>query len=224
MVAESYTNHLLTDELSYSLSRKYPFGRAFKWWVLGAFTCLMTFFTVFNLAVNGFDKDFKYTTDPNTTVATTHWYNNLVFTWGSSSLTPACQNLQIPVGYRSITTNLGFQYTVSRILFSPAPKDYEPRASVSYHNKTLEKCEIIRISIRVKKSDMASPDPDQKTFARQRWMESHASATAQCKIFNADGRYTLDLLVDYVPQIYEHSFIASDDLRTNVALWWGARL
>jgi hypothetical protein len=78
MVAESYTNHLLTDELSYSLSRRYPFGRAFKWWVLGAFTCLMTFFTVFNLAVNGFDKDFKYTTDPNTTVVTTHWYNNSI--------------------------------------------------------------------------------------------------------------------------------------------------
>lgn len=137
MATKSFTNHLITDELSYNLSRKYPFGRAFKWWVLGVFTFLMALLTVFNLAVNGFDKDFKYTTDPNTTVTNTHWYNSLVFTWGSNSLTPTCQSLQIPVGYRFITTNLGFQYAISRILVSGA-KSKQQRASVSYHNNTLE--------------------------------------------------------------------------------------
>lgn len=223
MATKSFTNHLITDELSYNLSRKYPFGRAFKWWVLGVFTFLMALLTVFNLAVNGFDKDFKYTTDPNTTVTNTHWYNSFVFTWGSNSLTPTCQSLQIPVGYRFITTNLGFQYAISRILVLGA-KSKQQRASVSYHNNTLENCEIVKISIRLKKSDASPPKQNQKNFARWSWMESRAFATAQCQITNGDGRFTLEFLVEYTPQIHDNSFIASDDLESHAALWWGARL
>jgi len=55
-------------------------------------------------------------------------------------------------------------------------------------------------------------------------MESHASATAQCQITNGDGGFTLEFLVEYTPQIHDHSFIASDDLESHAALWWGARL
>ena len=183
----------------------------------------MALLTVFNLAVNGFDKDFKYTTDPNTTVTNTHWYNSLVFTWGSNSLTPTCQSLQLSVGHRFITTNLGFQYAISRILVSGA-KPEQQRASVSYHNNTLENCEIFRISIRLKKSDASPPDPKQTNFSRWRWMESRASATAQCQITNGDGRFILEFLVEYTPQIHDNSFIASDNLQSQAALWWGARL
>jgi hypothetical protein len=108
MATKPFTNHLITDELSYNLSRKYPFGLAFKWWVLGVFAFFMALLTVFNIAVNGFDKDFRYNTDPNTTVSETHWYNSLVFTWGSKSLAPTCQSVQIPVGYRFIKATKSF--------------------------------------------------------------------------------------------------------------------
>ncbi|ORY19033.1 hypothetical protein BCR34DRAFT_582590 [Clohesyomyces aquaticus] len=184
----------------------------------------MALLTVFNLAVNGFDKEFTYRTDPNTTVKETHWYNNPVFAWGSDSLTPTCQNLQIPIGYQFITTNLGFQYTVSKIFFVSAANRTEERSSMSYHNNTLDKCDVIAIRVRMKKSDWAAPEKKQDSFARFRWMESDASATARCEMANRDGRFILEFRAEYTPQIYQHRFIASDDIKLHAPLWWGARL
>lgn len=223
MATKSFTNHLITDELSYNLSRRYPFSRAFKWWVTGAFTLLLALFTIFNLAVNGFDKNFEYTINPNTTAHKHHWYNNPVFTWGSNSLDPTCQSFQIPVGHRFITTNLGLQYTVSRI-FIPGKTPPQQRASVSYHNNILEKCDVTRISIELKKSDASIPRRNQTRFRRYSWMESGASAFAQCIIRNSEGSFTLEFEVKYAPVIYSHAFIARDNLESYPALWWGARL
>lgn len=68
------------------------------------------FLTVVNVAVDGFDKDFQYITDPNSTVRTRYCYNRQISRGASTS-----QKLQTPVGYQFITTNVGFTHIKSKI-------------------------------------------------------------------------------------------------------------
>ncbi|KAF2182930.1 hypothetical protein K469DRAFT_690384 [Zopfia rhizophila CBS 207.26] len=52
----SFVRRLVEDELSYNLSRKYPYSKWFKLYVLLGSVVVLSSFTLFNLATNGFDK------------------------------------------------------------------------------------------------------------------------------------------------------------------------
>jgi hypothetical protein len=52
------------DSLSYNVSREYEIRTAWKWCYLGFALLLLAGLTVFNLAVNGWDKQPVYTNDP----------------------------------------------------------------------------------------------------------------------------------------------------------------
>lgn len=217
-----FVRHLVEDELSYNLSRPYGLGKWFKLWVFIGSILVFGFLTIFNLATNGFDKQLRYTTDPNSTEAETRWYNSKIFTWGYDSLDPKCQNTEIPVGHEFITTNLGLRYTVRRILYFPPGSDVEQeRSSVSYHNNTLTNCDVNIINIYLKKAEMAKLDEEYRWWS---WMDSSADAVARCDITNDDGFFTLEFLVKYDTTDEYYGYIAVNNATSHASFWWGSRL
>ncbi|KAI9774453.1 MAG: hypothetical protein M1839_001736 [Geoglossum umbratile] len=218
----SFIRHLVADELSYNLSRKYPFRSGFKSWVFLVSIIILALFTVFNVATNGYDKQPKYTTDPNTTESERHWYHNPFFTWGDDKLDPKCQHTEIPVGHEFMTTNLGLRYTVRRILhFEPGSSVGQQRSSISYHNNALTNCEINSVSVYLRKADLSKPKDNNLWWS---WMDSSADAVARCDILKDDGFFTLEFLVKYATLVEDYSYIAVDDATTHASFWWGARL
>jgi hypothetical protein len=220
----SFARHLIEDELSYSLSRPYGLGRGFKGWVLLGSIVLFGILTVFNLATNGFDKQLRYTTDPNSTEANREWYNTPFFTWGDDSLEPKCQNTEIPVGHEFITTNLGLRYTVRSILYFPPGSDNgEERPSISYHNNTLTHCHVNTINISLKKAALTKPE-NLKKYQWWSWLDSSAEAVARCDIINDDGLFTLEFLAKYYTADEYYGYVAVTNATTHASLWWGTRL
>lgn len=212
-----FIGHLVEDELSYSITRSYPYGRKFKIWVFIASILVLGSLTVLNLAANGFDKQLSYTSDPNTTVAQLHWYNHKIFTWGDDTLEPKCQNVDIPIGHEFLTTNLGLRYTVQKI----EAQDGQPRASVSYHNNTLTDCEINNVGISLKKTDFAKPSRE------YRWhplIPSTADAVAHCNISTDEGPFRLEFKTEYITYVESFKFMAMNDPTSHATFWWGARL
>lgn len=212
-----FIGHLVEDELSYSITRSYPYSGRVKIWIFIASTLVLVGLTVLNLATNGFDKQLMYTSDPNTTVTQLHWYNNKIFTWGDDTLEPKCENVDIPIGHEFITTNLGLRYRVQKI---DAP-DGQPRASVSYHNNTLTDCEINDVGISLQKSGFAKPS---REYRWSPWIASTADATAYCNISTDEGSFRLEFKTEYITSIESFKFIAIDDPKDHATLWWGARL
>ncbi|KAI9859123.1 MAG: hypothetical protein M1813_007079 [Trichoglossum hirsutum] len=217
-----FGRYLVEDELSYNLSRKYPFGKLFKALVFAGAILILIPLTVFNIATNGYDNQPKYTTDPNTTESERKWYNKPIFTWGDDRLNPKCQHIGISVGHEFMTTNLGLRYTVRRILhFAPGSPIAQQQSTVSYHNNTLTNCEVNEVNIRLKKADLSKP---QKNNLWWSWMDSSADAVARCDITNDEGFFTLEFLVEYATLFSDYSYVAVDDAINYASFWWGARL
>ncbi|KAJ4286157.1 hypothetical protein N0V90_013506 [Kalmusia sp. IMI 367209] len=212
-----FIGHLVEDELSYSITRPYNYGRNFKIWVFTISILVLVGLTVLNLATNGFDKQVLYTSDPNTTVSQLHWYNHKIFTWGDDTLEPKCQNVDIPIGHEFLTTNLGLRYTVQKI----EAQDGQPRASVSYHNNTLTDCEMDNVGISLINSGFAKPS---KEYRWQPWIPSTADAVARCNISTDEGPFRLEFKTQYITYVESNEFIAKDDPAGHATFWWGARL
>ncbi|KAH0542166.1 hypothetical protein FGG08_003387 [Glutinoglossum americanum] len=213
---------LADDALSYNISKKGTSNKWIKSCIFPASVLILIFFTVLNLATNGYDLQPKYITDPNTTESERHWYHNRLFTWGDDKLEPKCQHTNIPVGYEFMTTNLGLRYTVRRILHFPSGSPIgQQRSSISYHNNLLTNCEINVIGVYLKKADISKPNKNNLWWS---WMDSSADAVARCDIINDDGFFTLEFLVKYATMVEDYSYIAVDDATTHASFWWGTRL
>jgi len=205
------------DELAYSITRSYPYGRNFKTWVFTGSLIVLGGLTVLNLATNGFDKQPMYTSDPNTTVSHLHWYNHRIFTWGDDTLKPSCQHADIPIGHEFFTTNFGLRYTVRKI----EAQDGQPRASVSYHNNTLTNCEINDVGLSLINAGFAKPS---REYHWSPWITSTADAVAYCNITTDEGPFRLEFKTNYITYVDSFQFIARDDPEGHATLWWGARL
>lgn len=209
------------DSLSYNVSREYEIRTAWKWFYFGFALLLLAGLTMFNLAVNGWDKQPVYTNDPNGTEAERNWYQNRVFTWGTDNLMPECQHTEITVGYRFMTTNLGLQYTVNAISLRPYGSDsIQQISTVSYLNNTLENCQIDSINIVLRKDDNA----EQGSYFWWSWMDSNAKAIAHCNILNDDGISTINFSASYATLATEYTYVAIDNATTHASVWWGTRL
>lgn len=211
-----FASHLVEDELSYNITRPYPYGRGFKIWVVLASILVLGGLTIVNLATNGYDKQLAYTSDPNTTVSQLNWYNNKIFTWGDDTLEPKCQNVDIPIGHQFLTTNLGLRYTVQKI-----EAHNGPRASVSYHNNTLTDCEINDIGISLRNTAFAKPT---KEYRWMPWITSTADAVTYCNITTDEGPFRLEFKTDYMTYVDSFQFIAMGNPMDHASFWWGARL
>ncbi|KAF2728701.1 hypothetical protein EJ04DRAFT_503614 [Polyplosphaeria fusca] len=216
---------LYKEELRYNITRKYPYGKAFKPIVLVWSGLILGALIVFSYGTNGFDKDFQYTTEPNVTESKREWFHNKFFTWGSDNLDPKCQSTDIPVGHEFLTTNLGLRYTVKRILFFPSDsKPFEQRSSISYHNSDLFNCETNDIGIYLRKADGSKPMGGNWDNLWWSWMDSTADAIARCDMYNDEGYFTLEFHVEYKPFVTDYSYLAVENATTHASFWWGARL
>lgn len=208
-------------QLSYHISRQYQFGKWFKVWVTLGGLLVFGFLVVFNIATNGFDKQTKYTLDPNSTESNREWFNNKFFTWGDNSLEPKCQTIEITVGQQFMTTNRGLRYTVRRILFhGSGAEPPEDRSSLSYLNNTLQNCDVRQIILDMRRTEKSEPDANYRWW---RWMDSTAEAQARCDILNNSGSFTIELVHKYESMGHYYSYIATNDA-TSHSFWWGARL
>lgn len=218
-----FIRHLAETGPSYNISRSYNTGKWIKLQVILGFTCVFAFLTVFSLATNGFDKQLRYTTDPNATESQKHWYNNKFFTWGDDRLDPKCQNNEIPVGHEFITTNRGLRYTVRRVLyFPPGSRVAEERSSVSYHNNVLRNCNINMIHLAMRKVNNVRPA---RRYLWWGWLDSTAEAVARCDIINDDGFFTLEFSVKYNNVADDdYSYMALNNATSHGSFWWGSRL
>ncbi|CAI6339316.1 unnamed protein product [Periconia digitata] len=209
-------------QLSYPISRQYPFGKWFKVWVTLGGLLVFGFLVVFNIATNGFDKQLKYILDPNSTESKREWFNNKFFTWGDDSLEPKCQNTEITVGQQFMTTNRGLRYTVRRILSQgPGAQSPEDRSSLSYLNNELQNCDVRQISLNMRRTEKSNPDTNYRWW---RWMDSTAEAQARCDIVNNNGKFTIEFVHKYEGIDDDYSYIALNDATSHASFWWGARL
>jgi hypothetical protein len=217
-----FVRHLAEDELSYNVSRPYHLGRWFKPLVCIGSLCVFAVLTVFTLAANGFDKQFRYTTNPNITEAQTQWFNNKIFTWGDDKLDPKCQKNEIPVGHEFMTTNLGLHYTVQKILYSPnGLTRWQEKSSVSYLNNPLTQCEVESVNIFLKRAESAKRDKEYRWWS---WIDSSANAMSHCDIINEDGVFRLVILANYETADDSYGYIAINNATSHASFWWGARL
>lgn len=209
------------DPFSYNLSREYPTSEC-KWFnnvVYFVFGILLSWFTIFNVATNGFELQPLYTVDPNSTLVTKYWFNALPFAWGDVKLQPTCQDIEIPFGYQFMTTNSGFYYTLNSVIYHSETPDQQ-RSSLPYLNNTLKNCQVTTIDIILNKADNSSPG----NHYWWSWMESSADATAQCDVANAEGDFTIIFSANYATLATLYDYVVIDNSTTRASVWWGTRL
>jgi len=207
--------------LSYNLTKEYPFPPWAKWLICIIFVVLLGFFTVFNIAANGWDLQPLYTMDPNSTEAERSWYQSNFFTWGDDKLDPICQHMEIPVGYQFTTTNLGLLYTVTGVQFQQyGSKVVQQYPSLSYINNALENCQVDSVYIVLRKNNNSPPARNDWWS----WMDSYAVATAHCNLPSDDGLYTVSLTAKYETLSTLYNYVAVDNATSHASIWWGTRM
>lgn len=212
---KSWGNHF-----SYNISRKHP-SRWFKWVVTVVFTLLFGFFTVFNLALSGYDLQLKHTFDPNGTQAEYYWFNHPIFTWGDDKLKPVCQEEDLQVGFQFMTTNMGLSYTIKAITNdTESSNELARRSSIPYLNNSLRNCRVNSVNVYLRKADDSLPEKANWWS----WMFNYADADAQCEVINAAGTFTMRFGVSYAGLAKVYDYVAVDNYRTHASVWWGTRL
>ena len=216
--------HGFTRELTYPVTRPYPFRRPFKLSVAAGFFLLLCLFILFSIANLAYELQPAYTITPNATESKSYWFNAWPFSFGDDKLQPKCQPLDMPVAHAFMTSNLGLQYEVDRVTFDGKDRTQglagDLRPSVPYHDHVLTNCEVDRIAIAMQKTDQSRPGDS----AWYSWRSSRAVAYAHCQIPSDQGMYNVNFSTVYSSINEEYRFLAVDDPRNSSSLWWGARL
>jgi hypothetical protein len=197
-------------------------------WKIGISLVIIAVLTMFNYAINGWDLQPIYTSDPNSTEAEQNWYQNKFFTWGTDNLEPKCQHTEITVGDQFMTTNLGLQYTVNAMSLQPYGSDsIQQISTVSYLNNTLENCQIDSINIALRKDDSAA----QGDYSWWSWTDSYAEAMAHCNILNDDGISIVNFTASCATPVTVNATLATEyvhvaiyNATTHASVWWGIQL
>ena len=131
---------------SYSLSRPYPF-RWFTWTVAIGGVIFAVLFSFVALAADGYNVDFEYTTDLNSTLEAKYWYEKAPFSWISKNRV-SCQPALLTTGNTYFTTNLGLVYSLNRV-WRQDPIGSKDRMipAAAYMNTIVEDREILQIEI-----------------------------------------------------------------------------
>lgn len=103
-----------------------------------------TVFSVLNYVTNAFAVVSLYTTDPNGTLAETHWYDNGPFALASKFKT-TCQPRDIPVNTQLFTTNMGLTYTLTNVTRTSPLGKVDIFPSLTYLNNTIQNCSVEKV-------------------------------------------------------------------------------
>jgi hypothetical protein len=202
---------------SYSVSRKYPY-KWFTWFVIIGGICASVFFSILNLAADGYVLNVEYAFDYNQTVATKRWTQRFPFSLVDKSVAN-CQSQLIQVNSQFLTNNSALQYTLTG-----AEDANSTLPALEYTNNLLRNCSVAFIEI-----DLEST---QRTAAQQGWGPWGPKAFAQlsCLINNNKVPTSINLTVAYeflTPTIetgIAFSFVQSPSNQTDASLWWGQSL
>ncbi|KAK5206675.1 hypothetical protein LTR41_007668 [Exophiala xenobiotica] len=188
--------------------------------VIVSFSILFGFFTVFNVATNGYDLQLQYTDNPNSTFAESQWFNNVFFTWGDDKLKPVCQEQNLQIGTEFMTTNMGLSYTI-RAITSPSNNSHEiaQHSSISYLNNVLQNCRVNVVNVYLRKADWSAPP----SFWWS-WMFNSGGADVLCDVVNGAGTFTIRFDVSYGGLARSYDYVAIDNYRTHASVWWGTRI
>jgi hypothetical protein len=96
---------------SYTLTRPLPY----KWFSFVVFiggAVAIIFFSFLNLAANRYTLEVIYTTDPNSTLSETQWFQKLPWTL-FAKVDASCQSQGLALNTQLFTTQLGLTYTIT---------------------------------------------------------------------------------------------------------------
>ena len=215
---------------SYKLTRPYPY-RWFTWVVAIGGIAATVFFSLLNLAANGYTLSPVYTTDPNTTLADSQWFQKPPWTF-LYKLSATCQPQNLALNTQLFTTQLGLTYTLANVWTNGANGSPEMSPSLTYLNNTLEDCSIRNIMLNAENYSKLG------NAGYWMWQNSKISAVVECSINNSILPSTFNLTVHYQPAPQADSSTTSYmegvaaqgagflhlDKKKRANIWWGQQL
>lgn len=175
---------------SYNLTRQVPY----KWftWVVGiGGVAAVVFFSFLNLAANGYTLEVLYTTDPNTTLAETQWFQKPFWTL-FAKVEASCQSQGLALNTQLFTTQLGLTYKLANVWSYGTNGSVRIAPSLTYLNNTLENCSVNGLYIDAVNTNSVGNSPFWN------WQRTVISAVATCSVQNGDLSSLFNMTVEYV--------------------------
>lgn len=163
---------------SYPVTRQYP--PRFTWIICLGGVALTAFFTFIAVAINAYQVDPVYATDPNFTEIEKNWFQGAAFSW-ANDLENKCQPTLLTVGSDHMTTNRGFLYTIGGFHVDGSPENVSFTAD--YKNSPLEDCNVQEIEINFLRRDQ-TPKPEDQQWS---WEATYARSTTACLVYTEFG-------------------------------------
>ena len=145
---------------SYSISRPYPYTW-FTWVVIVGGICATVFFSILNLAANGYVLEVQYTTNYQETLAQKRWTRRFPFSLFDKTVIN-CQPQDLPVNSQFFTENLALLYTLTSVWRQQGNFNLT-LPSLKYTRNKLENCAVAYLQIDLESSG--------RTAAQQGWQE-----------------------------------------------------
>ena len=125
--------------LTYSVTRRYPFGWLTPFVLIGGSLALVAF-SVLNFASQGYILEVVYSNNPNATTAQTQFKNWPVLM--TSKIKSTYKPVNIPVSTQLLTNNTALTYTLSEVRQQSAEGDVTFLPSLVCYNNLLEDCTV----------------------------------------------------------------------------------
>lgn len=138
----------------YNVTRPFPL-RWFTPIVIVGGTIAAVLISLINFATYGHDLTTIYTTDPNTTMARTQWFQHRPWSWDKDQQS-RCESQNIPIGSTLFTTNQGLKYTLDTVWrYENDSGKVVSFPSLAYLNQNLENCHVNQIDLFLRKVDQS---------------------------------------------------------------------
>ncbi|KAK5434149.1 hypothetical protein LTR34_003661 [Exophiala xenobiotica] len=216
---------------SYTLTRPLPY-KWFSFVVLVGGAVAIIFFSFLNLAANGYTLEVIYTTDQNSTLSETQWFQKLPWTL-FAKVDASCQSQGLALNTQLFTTQLGLTYTIANVWTYGANASTDIVPALTYLNNTLEDCAVNNIKIWAENTNSVGNSP---YWAWQ--TGTTISAVATCSVHNGDRRSFFNMTMEYNPNPTTVSGHTSGgngvalgstgflhlDGKGNACIWWREQL
>jgi hypothetical protein len=215
---------------SYTLTRSYPY-KWFTWVVVIGGVAATIFFSLLNLAANGYQLEVVYTTDPNGTLAENQWFQKPPWTL-MAKVEASCQSQNLALNTGLFTTQLGLTYTLSNVWSHEANGSTNIYPSLTYRNNTLDNCSVNNIYIHAENTNTNGNSP---FWA---WLATTISAVATCSVDNGKSPSFFNMTVQYeasptTDSAYNDGALGASlsstgflhlDQTKKPCIWWGEQL
>lgn len=208
---------------TYSIQRSYPFAWFTPVAIIGG-VLLTALFSVLEVAVNGYQLQPSYRTDPNGTHAEAHWFTQGLFSW-NSKFVATCQAQNLQPGTQFFTSNLGLTYTLTGVsTIPPIGQAASTLPVLAYLNNTLEDCHIDYVQLDFQPGGSTTTVPSPWYV----WTSSSAVASGHCIIagaVNVSFSVPFQNPVGLAGMAYQpFTYVLDTNYSQSSSIWWGTRL